>query len=73
MPGGKTTVEADARARAAQTYSDGKPIMDSALLLRCARQIEHLKAALEEIADNAPKRGGVWARQRAEEALAREP
>lgn len=70
MPQGKPTVEGDARARAAQTYSDGKPIMDSALLIRCAEQIEHLKAALGDIADQAPKRGGVWARQRAEDALA---
>lgn len=62
-------VEADARARAAHTYADGKPITDAGLLIRCADQIEQLKATLKEIAANAPNRGGVWARKVAEETL----
>ena len=69
MSQNKYTVEMDARARAAQTLSDGKPITDKALLIRCATQIDALKAALEEIALNSPVKGGIWARQRAERAL----
>ncbi len=65
----KLTVEHDARARAAQTLSDGKPIMDKALLLRCVDEIERLKAALQDVADNGQSRGGIWARNRAEQAL----
>lgn len=65
----KPSVEDDARARAAQTLSDGKPIMDRALLLRCVDEIEHLKAALRDIVTNGQSRGGIWARQRAQEAL----
>lgn len=68
----KPTIEQDARARAAQTLADGKPILDKGLLVRCAEQIEHLKAALDEIAENAPARGGLWARNRAETALERD-
>ena len=68
----KPTVEQDARARAAQTLADGKPILDKALLIRCAEQVEHLKAALADIAERAPARGGLWARNRAEEALERD-
>ncbi len=68
----KPTVEQDARQRAAQTLADGKPILDKALLIRCAEQIEHLKAALNEIAAQAPSRGGLWSRNRAETALERE-
>ena len=67
----KLPVEADARARAGQTYLDGKPIVDAALLLRCAEQIEHLKAALAEIAAHAPNRGGLWARKLSAAALER--
>ena len=66
------SIEADARARAGHTYSDGKPIMDAALLLRCAQQIEYLKSVLQEIAATAANRGGVWARNKAEEALERD-
>ena len=69
MSNDRRTVENDARTRAAQTLLDGKPIMDRALLLRCADEIEHLKAALREIAANGQSRGGIWARQRAEAAL----
>lgn len=65
----KIGVEKDARRRAEQTLLDGKPIMDKALLLRCAETIEGLKAALEEIAAQAQSRGGIWSRQRAEKAL----
>ena len=65
------TVEEDARIRAGQQLADGKPIMDRALLLRCAEQIEHLKAALREIVEQGQNRGGIWARQRAAEALER--
>lgn len=65
------SVEHDARMRAGQTLSDGKPIMDRALLLRCVDQIEHLKAALQEIADQGQGRGGIWARERAKDALER--
>lgn len=65
----KPRVEDDARVRAGQTLSDGKPIMDRALLLRCVDQIEHLKAALQDIADNGQRHGGIWAKRRAEEAL----
>lgn len=65
----KIRVETDARSRAAQKLSDGKPIMDSALLLRCAETIEGLKAALEDIAAQSQARGGIWARKRAEDAL----
>ena len=72
MPQTRSTVEQDARARASQTLLDGKPIMDKALLIRCAEEIEHLKAALEDIAESGPARGGVWARNRAEQALDRE-
>ena len=69
MTRNKGGVEADARLRAAQTLMDGKPIMDRALLLRCAETIEGLRAALEEIATQAQSRGGIWARKRAEDAL----
>jgi len=69
MPNSKRTVEDDARARAEHTFSDGKPIMDKALLLCCADEIDRLKAALADIADNGQGRGGIWARNRAEEAL----
>ncbi len=65
------TVEDDARARAGQTLSDGKPIMDRALLLRCVEQIEHLQAALHDIIENGQRHGGIWAKRRAEEALHR--
>lgn len=65
----KIGVETDARSRAAQTLLDGKPVMDKALLLRCAETIEELKAALEEIAAQSQSRGGIWARKRAEDAL----
>jgi hypothetical protein len=71
MIAGKTMVEEDARARAAQTLADGKPIMDRALLLRCVDEIEHLKAALRDIADHGQGKGGIWARQRARDALER--
>lgn len=67
----KPTVEDDARARAGQTLSDGKAIMDRGLLLRCAEQIEHLKSALQDIVENGQRHGGIWARQRAEDALKR--
>ncbi len=63
------SVEDDARARASQTLADGKPIMDRALLLRCVDEIEHLKAALRDIVGSGQSRGGIWARQRAQEAL----
>ena len=66
---GKFPVEKDARARAGQTLADGGPILDKALLLRCAETIETLKAALTEIAEQSQTRGGIWARQRAERAL----
>ena len=69
MPQKRMSVEQDARARAAITLADGKPILDKALLLRCAETIEALRAALEEIADQSQSRGGIWARQRAERAL----
>ena len=69
MPHRKMSVEQDARARAADTLLDGKPILDKALLLRCAETIEGLKASLKEIADQSQSRGGIWARQRAERAL----
>ena len=69
MSQSKFTVEKDARARAAQTLADGKPILDKALLIRCAETIEALKAALEEIAAQSQSRGGIWCRRRAEEAL----
>lgn len=72
MPQTRPTVEQDARGRAAQTLVDGKPIMDKALLIRCAEAIEHLKAALQDIAEGGPARGGVWARKRAEQALERD-
>jgi len=65
----KTGVEAEARLRAAHTLADGKPIMDRALLLRCAATIEGLRAALEDIAAQAQSRGGIWSRKRAEDAL----
>jgi hypothetical protein len=68
----RPTVEEDARARASQTLADGKPIMDKALLIRCAEEIERLKAALQEIAAGGPSRGGVWARNRAEQVLERD-
>jgi hypothetical protein len=64
-----TGVEKDARRRADQTLLDGKPIMDRALLLRCAETIEELKTALQDIAAQAQSRGGIWSRQRAEKAL----
>jgi len=67
----KPTVEEDARTRAGQTLSDGKPIMDRQLLLRCVEQIEHLKAALIDITENGQRNGGIWAKRRAEEALER--
>lgn len=63
------TVEEDARARADQKLADGKPIMDRALLLRCAERIDELKAALREISEQSLTRGGIWARQRADQAL----
>ena len=69
MSQGKIKVEQDARTRAAATLLDGKPILDKALLIRCAETIEALRAALEEIAEQAQARGGIWARQRAERAL----
>ncbi len=69
MPNSKRTVEDDARARAEHTLSDGKPIMDKALLLCCADEIDQLKAALTDIADNGQGRGGIWARNRAQQAL----
>jgi hypothetical protein len=69
---GKQAVEKDARERATYTLADGKPIMEKGLLIRCANQIELLKAALNEIATQAPKQGGIWARQRAEQALEHE-
>jgi hypothetical protein len=65
----KSSVEQDARLRAADTLLDGKPILDKALLVRCAETIEALRAAMEEIADQAQSRGGIWARKRAEQAL----
>lgn len=65
----RPTVEQDARARASDTLLDGKPILDRALLLRCADTIAALRAALEEIAAQSQSRGGIWARQRAERAL----
>ena len=65
----KGGVEHDARLRAAQTLMDGKPIMDKALLLRCADEIERLKAALADIAAQSQARGGIWSRKRAEDAL----
>ncbi len=43
--------------------------MDRALLLRCVDEIEHLKAALQDIVANGQGRGGIWARKRAEDAL----
>ncbi len=43
--------------------------MDKALLLRCADEIDRLKAALTDIADNGQGRGGIWARKLAEQAL----
>lgn len=69
MPQTKPSVEQDARARASQTLADGKPIMDKTLLIRCAEEIEQLKTALQEIAEGGSSRGGVWARNRAEQAL----
>ena len=69
MSNNKPSIEDDARARAQQTLFDGKPIMDRALLLRCVDEIEHLRAALRDIIDNGQTRGGIWARQRAEQAL----
>ncbi len=69
MSHSKPSPETDARARAAQTLADGKPIMDKALLLRCADQIDSLRAALQDIAANGQSRGGIWARNRAEDAL----
>jgi hypothetical protein len=71
MSSSKASVEDDARSRAAQTLSDGKPIMDRGLLLRCAEEIEHLKAALRQIAEHGQARGGIWARQQAHAALER--
>ena len=65
----KSSVEQDARARAADKLLDGKSILDRALLIRCAETIEALRAALEEIAEQSQSRGGIWARQRAERAL----
>ncbi len=65
-------VEKDARDRAAQTLADGKPILDKALLIRCAEEIEYLKAALTEIAEDGGTKGGLWARRRAQDALDRE-
>ncbi len=65
----KMSVEQEARARAADTLLDGKPILDKGLLLRCAETIEALRAALDEIAQQSQSRGGIWARQRAERAL----
>lgn len=62
-------VEDDARARAAQTLADGKPIMDRALLLRCVGEIERLRSVLREIARHGQTKGGIWARQRAQEGL----
>lgn len=62
-------VEQDARERAAQTLADGKPILDKALLIRCAETIEALRAALQEIAEQSQSRGGIWARRQAEQAL----
>lgn len=69
MSSNKPCVEDDARVRAGQTLLDGKPIMDRALLLRCVDEIEHLKAALRDIIANGQSRGGIWARQRAQDAL----
>ena len=69
MSNTRPTIEGDARARASQTLVDGKPIMDRGLLLRCADEIERLKAALDDIAENGQSRGGIWARKRAEQAL----
>jgi hypothetical protein len=43
--------------------------MDKALLIRCAEEIERLKATLQEIAADGPSRGGVWARNRAKQVL----
>lgn len=71
MNSSKASIEDDARARAGQTLADGKPIMDRALLLRCVDEIEHLKAALRDIVANGQGRGGIWARQRAQDALDR--
>ena len=65
----RVSVEQDARARAADTLLDGKPILDKALLIRCAETIEELRAALVEIAEQSQSRGGIWARKRAERAL----
>ncbi|GEM_PF-4653026 len=65
----KAGVETEARLRAAHTLADGKPIMEKALLLRCAATIEELRAALDDIAAQAQSRGGIWARKRAEDAL----
>ena len=69
MPNTRPTIEADARARASQTLADGKPIMDRGLLLRCADEIERLKAALNDIVEHGQGRGGIWARKRAEQAM----
>lgn len=69
MPQKSTRVAQDARARAADKLLDGAPILDKALLLRCAETIETLRAVLDEIAEQAQSRGGIWARQRAERAL----
>ena len=69
MSSKKPSVEDDARARAEQTLADGKPIMDRALLLRCAQEIDHLKAALQDIIADGQSRGGIWSRQRAQQAL----
>ncbi|MDT7952885.1 MAG: hypothetical protein RQ966_15380 [Acetobacteraceae bacterium] len=69
MPQKKMTVADHARARAALTLADGKPILERAILLQCADAIDGLRKALEEIAEQSPARGGIWARRRAEEAL----
>lgn len=68
----KTSVEQDARTRAADKLLDGTPILDKALLLRCAETIEALRAVLDEIAEHSQARGGIWARKRAEQALDQE-